>query len=566
MIPGYDSSSGLRRFYVNAWILVLFLCCGCDSGRFSGQRSVADSARFARLIATGDSIYATKNGFGSFAKSLIYFDSAQRIAERAADTLLLAEAAFAKGRVHDAWNKDGQKTIDHFTKATQLFKAVAGKENRYFYAKHLIAHAYDKVRDSARAVAVLHELIGEIGPLSDSGKRDLPFTAEMALIASEVRNYRLADSILRLLNHRSWIANDPATYNYLDHYYLTQARLDAFWRRPAHSFYLDSLVQVYNDAQNNLDRAYYSINLAELYTAYGNMQDANMMLRTNSRINDSLNNSRDAVSMQNALLQSELSAEKRRAEYEEDRRYLLNVATLVLSVLLAIITVLSVYLYRRNRKYRQQSVRMAALNLDLDKQINQVALLNKEIKHRVKNNLHMVYSLLQMQERKSSSDDVVEALQSARLRVESIAALHDQLLSGNSNLNFSDYLRDLISSVVKCLSDEKRVVTHISSMPIRLPVNNYTALSLVLNEWVTNSVKYAAVQDNIIEIRIDIAETGNEACITYADNGVPAAGGAGAGLGTQIVQLLCRQMGARLSPAPDNPYRYQLCIPYGNQP
>ena len=55
-------------------------------------------------------------------------------------------------------------------------------------------------------------------------------------------------------------------------------------------------------------------------------------------------------------------------------------------------------------------------------------LLNKEIQHRVKNNLHMIFSLLQMQERRTDNEEVIEQLQAARLRVESIAALHNQLL------------------------------------------------------------------------------------------------------------------------------------------
>ena len=56
-------------------------------------------------------------------------------------------------------------------------------------------------------------------------------------------------------------------------------------------------------------------------------------------------------------------------------------------------------------------------------------MLNKEIQHCVKNNLHMVYSLLQMQERRTDNEEVIEHLQAARLRVESIAALHNQLLT-----------------------------------------------------------------------------------------------------------------------------------------
>ncbi len=158
-------------------------------------------------------------------------------------------------------------------------------------------------------------------------------------------------------------------------------------------------------------------------------------------------------------------------------------------------------------------------------------------------------------------------MQAARLRVESIAALHNQLLAGKDSVNFAAYIKSLISSVVNCLSDEKKVVTHISTEPISIPVNSYFALSLVLNEWVTNSIKYATTPSNLIEIKVDITNRPAEVCIEYSDNGIAQADKqamkADSGLGSQIVSLLSRQMNAALSTVDNNPYHYQLCIPHG---
>lgn len=195
----------------------------------------------------------------------------------------------------------------------------------------------------------------------------------------------------------------------------------------------------------------------------------------------------------------------------------------------------------------------------------QVALLNKEIQHRVKNNLHMVYSLLQMQERRTDNDEVITHLQAARLRVESIASLHNQLLTTpDDGPDLTAYLKGLISSVVGCLANDRQVITHLQTMSLRLPPNSYLPLSLILNEWVTNSIKYAAPGEPLLEISVALRHAPGQACLIYTDNGQPPAAGAPPpppGLGTQLITLLARQLGATLRTPAGHPYHYELCFP-----
>ena len=549
-------------------ILSFLSCClpGCirhQAGNYSGHTR-ADSTLFFHYLHSGDSAYASKTNYQSFVVSLKYYDSARVIADRSADTLLMAEAIFAKGRVYDAWNREPLKTIDHFREAAVLFARLPAQYKRSLYVKHLVAHAYDKMQDSTNAIMVLHELYHELIDKDTILKKQLSFTPEMALISTQVRNYLLADSILKNLTNRSWIHNDSTTLDYLDHYYLTQSRLDIAYRKPAHSYYLDSLQQVYDHSHKMMNRVYYSDNLAQLYAGLGWYKEAYIYLNLTNKLQDSLNSQGELSNMQNALLESELLAEKRKAEYREAMRINRQRTIWILSGLLGIITILSIYLYRQGRKYHEQSIRLSSLNEDLDDKVAQVELLNKEIQHRVKNNLHMIYSLLQMQERKTDNEETIENLQAARLRVESIAALHNQLLNAKSGVDFASYLKGLIGTVVSCLSDDKRVITHISSDEISIPVNSYFALSLILNEWVTNSIKYASTEANLLELNVSIKNVADEVCIEYSDNGInDKTAPSTAGLGTQIIQLLSRQMNARLTTLHGNPYHYQLCIAHG---
>ena len=524
------------------------------------------AARFERLLNQGDSVYAEKKGYRSFGLAQRYYDSARTLADRSGDTLLLAEAIFAKGRVYDAWNEQPRQTVAYFQQAADLFSRQPAAWRRYFYARYLVAHAYDKIPDSLRTVQALRSLRAELLAHPDSVRRQVPSTVEMALTATEVHNYPLADSLLRQLVHRPAVRNDPETYNYLDHYFLTQARLDVRYRHPAHSAYLDSLRAGYARVGNPFDRVYYSQNLADLYAGSSQPALAYAYLRRNTRLADSLRRGGDATQLRQTLFASEERAAWQQRHYEAGRQRARTWGLWGLGLSLATITLLSVYLYQQQRLSQRRAVALAQSNQQLDQQVAQVELLNKEIQHRVKNNLHMVYSLLQMQERRTDNEEVIAHLQAARLRVESIAALHNQLLlSPTEGLDLAAYLRTLISSVVSCLANDRQVVTHLQTVPLHLSPSAYLALSLILNEWVTNSIKYAPTPPpQLLEITVHVRAVGGQTCLDYTDNGVPPPPGqpvAPTGLGTQIITLLTRQLGATLTTPADHSYHYTLCLP-----
>jgi two-component sensor histidine kinase len=567
-----------------AWCLraLALLLLACQSAppatqEVPGLPQAALATRFRQLLQRGDSVYAEKKGYRSFTRAQLYYDSARTLADRSGDTLLLAEAVFAKARVYDAWNQQPRQTVAAFQEAARLFARRPAAWRRYFYARYLVAHAYDKIPDSLRTVQSLRQLRTELLVRPDSVRRQVPTTVEMALTATEVHNYPLADSLLRQLVRRPDVRNDPETYNYLDHYFLTQARLDVYQRRPARSAYLDSLQAGYASAGNAFDRLYYGLNLADLYAAAGHYAPAYRYLRLSQNLSDSLNNGGDSAQLRQTLVQAEERAARRRRQDEAARQRLRTWGLWGLSAGLAVITLLSAYLYAQQRRSRQQTRALARANnalaetnAQLDKQVEQVALLNKEIQHRVKNNLHMVYSLLQMQERRTDNEEVIEHLQAARLRVESIAALHNQLLHNPDTVpDLTLYLKGLISSVVSCLANDRQVVTHLQTMSLRLPANSYLPLSLILNEWVTNSIKYATPREPVLEIIVALRHKPGETCLTYADNGRPPdadAPPALPGLGTQLIALLTRQLGAILHTPANQPYLYELCFPTPHEP
>jgi two-component sensor histidine kinase len=119
----------------------------------------------------------------------------------------------------------------------------------------------------------------------------------------------------------------------------------------------------------------------------------------------------------------------------------------------------------------------------------------------------------------------------------------------------------LVGKIVDCFADERKVITHIHTEPVTLPLNTCFALSLILNEWITNSIKYARSRVDMLEMEISIANVAGTVCISYADNGNPPAGeGPKPGLGTEIVRLLTAQVKGQLTHPKEHPYHYHLSL------
>ena len=117
----------------------------------------------------------------------------------------------------------------------------------------------------------------------------------------------------------------------------------------------------------------------------------------------------------------------------------------------------------------------------------------QEVHHRVKNNLQVVSSLLQLQ-RRQLRDPAIEAVFSeTEHRVRAMALVHQRLYQQStlSALNFADYLRTLADQLVRSFGAEHRVRPSCELQPLALPVNTAIPLGLIVTELITNALKYA---------------------------------------------------------------------------
>lgn len=574
--PAYICMTGYMN-RTSAYIIVFLACCGlllsglygCGSREQEADAVPVESREhFFHLLEMGDSIYAQKKDFYTFSNSLRFYDSAQVIADHSKDTRLKAEALFAKGRIYDAWNKEPQQTIKYFTDAANLFEQLPDQYPRYLYVTQLVAHAYDKIGDSTHTVQTLRKLWKMLYKADSTFRKQQGYIAQMALISTEVHNYVLADSILNFLYKREWIHNDPETYNYLDNYYLTRARIEVYHEQVLHPVYLDSLEQAYRRTNTDFDKAYLAANLSKLYARARDTLKAYTYLQAEYELVSGFNQERAVSVLEHSLMRSELDAEKRQIEYEQTMQRWKGWGFLTFMIGFLAIAILSIFLYKNGQKYRALSGKLALTNEHLDQQIENVELLHKEMQHRVKNNLLMIISLLQMQERKSRNEEVIEDLREARLRVESIAELHLRLSSSEQHIDFKTFITRLAHAIAQCFTNGKPLEVQVQGAEeIHLPKRQHLPLTLILNEWMINSIKYAQTADPLLRLTITFRVFEHELEISYRDNG-QASGHAtdpSSGLGTEIISLLCKQLHARLSRNTENPYHYTIVCPYGKQ-
>jgi two-component sensor histidine kinase len=190
-------------------------------------------------------------------------------------------------------------------------------------------------------------------------------------------------------------------------------------------------------------------------------------------------------------------------------------------LLLAVLAFFTYSKARTNRSLREK-------NQIIDKSLREKEILLKEIHHRVKNNLQVVSSLLSLQARSLKGQEALEALAKGKDRVRSMALIHQNLYQGEnlSGVNTKEYIDRLCKSLLNTYSVGQgniKLTTEIESLV--LDVDTVIPLGLILNELITNAIKYAFKPDEMGEIKISLTKHDESLEMVVADNGIGIAAG-----------------------------------------
>ena len=239
-------------------------------------------------------------------------------------------------------------------------------------------------------------------------------------------------------------------------------------------------------------------------------------------------------------------------QVKNQRFWLLAVAALVLATLLLVV-------WRQKRKsQRQQAL--------ISNQAERLQWMMKELHHRVKNNLQIVSSLLNLQAYRLKDEQSTAAFRESQLRVQAMSLMHQRLyqVEDVSMINFKLYLTDLTETLMQAYGYDKDAF----DLEIRvdqemLNVDTVMPLGLLVNEIVTNSFKYAYPGLERPALKIQLQNSNNQLELFVSDNGpgIPA-NSQPRGFGQNLIMALSRQLKATVTLENDHGASYRFTIPY----
>lgn len=173
--------------------------------------------------------------------------------------------------------------------------------------------------------------------------------------------------------------------------------------------------------------------------------------------------------------------------------------------------------------------------------------------HRIGNSLATVSSLLGIQMRDVTSEEIKAALGAARDRIQTISSAHRRLRLGKDHetVRADEYLPDVISDIKESNAHDRDISIHAHLAPIELSSRDATTLGIIIGELTMNALKHAFPGKRSGEINIDLIRgEGGILQLEIADTGVgiyKKPRKHGAGLGSLIVNQLCHQFGGTVT-------------------
>jgi two-component sensor histidine kinase len=195
---------------------------------------------------------------------------------------------------------------------------------------------------------------------------------------------------------------------------------------------------------------------------------------------------------------------------------------------------------------------------EMENLLHQQEVLLREVHHRVKNNLQLIASIMNMQIRRTRNPEVRQVVRRLQERVMSLAAIHRGLYqtSGLADVQVDELLREILGQMLSMASaPERRFDVSVDLTPMRLTPDQAVPLALLLSEALTNAMKYAADgAGGRGRLRVALRPVeGGAAELTVvnalADGALPDEAGTGTGLGTQLVDAFVQQLGGTVERA-----------------
>jgi len=160
---------------------------------------------------------------------------------------------------------------------------------------------------------------------------------------------------------------------------------------------------------------------------------------------------------------------------------------------------------------------------ELSKNLSEKEVLLREIHHRVKNNLQIIISLLNLQARYITDDTTLSAFRDSQNRVRAMALVHEKLYQSADlgTIDLENYIRFLANNLLRFSGmSDKGITLKMDIHDIFLTIDTAIPFGLIINELISNSLKYAFPDGRCGEISIAIHRQDQKLILLFKDNGI----------------------------------------------
>jgi len=254
------------------------------------------------------------------------------------------------------------------------------------------------------------------------------------------------------------------------------------------------------------------------------------------QLNDSILDTRKTREIEELQIQYETEKRKKdlvllnnKSKLQQNKLQRANMAQNYTQAVVALLVIILALLYqqyklknRSNRDLKKQKQEISEKNNSLKHFLNEKEWLLKEIHHRVKNNLQIVISLLNTQSSYMDNDVAKKAIKESQYRMHSISLIHQKLYQSDNlaYINMADYIKDLALYLKESFDHSGHIHFGFDLAQVFLDVNQAIPVGLILNEAITNAIKYAFVDKDKGSIRISFSRNEEgQVCLTVGDDG-----------------------------------------------
>lgn len=331
--------------------------------------------------------------------------------------------------------------------------------------------------------------------------------------------------------------------------------------------YLREGLQLANQA--NLDARLVSIHelIASAFEGLGVYDSAITHLRRYNELEKRFFNESKARAVEDANIKYETAEqEKRLILAREEREARKNERNTFISVSIFLAALLSLG-YAAFRTKQQANIRLAAQKTIIENKEQEKTLLLRELHHRVKNNLQLISSLLNLQAYQLKDEAAASAVKEGQARVEAMAMIHRQLYlkEEETKISLPDYLENMMQNLLYAFGKESgKVGVDKQVVDLQIDADLAIPLGLIINELLTNSLKYAFKDTPTPRLTLKAERLPQQLFIQVADNGPGVTGETKrkTSFGMEMVKSLAKQLKAELEINQEAGHSVALRIPF----